>query len=537
MEVRVARGVFAGMVSGAVVGGLGLATLSVVNGPMEVPDPVVEEISEAPISAPQDDGAPEPVAEDMAEEMAEDMAEEMAEATPEPAADPTPDASPEPSSEPEAEPQPQPEAPAQEAPAASTPQPEADAAPAEEVGDAAPATPEAPAEPEMSDVQPDADQGAGEVTGQVPEPDTQPALAEADADAPRLGDAPAAPEASAPQPAPVTGESAPSPTPLPETEAELDPALAGATPPEGEVIAALPSADGEEASATAPATLAEPAQPPATPEGGEPPAPTRLKSDPIAPVGDLAPNVTTDRLPSIGEDEAAAEEVPELAAASPLAIERNAAGFDRPEGVPMMSVILRDDPAARAGLGDLENLPFPVSFIVAAEQADAGDAIAFYRAAGAEVLVSVQLPEGATAVDAEVTLQAHSGLLADAVGLQMGAGFQTTGATATQVAQVLVEGGHGLVSLPQGLNTGHKSALKAGVPAGLVFRELDNDGQSAAVIRRFLDNAAFKARQERGVILLGHARAETLQALIEWSLGNRAKSVAMAPVSAVLLDG
>jgi polysaccharide deacetylase 2 family uncharacterized protein YibQ len=119
----------------------------------------------------------------------------------------------------------------------------------------------------------------------------------------------------------------------------------------------------------------------------------------------------------------------------------------------------------------------------------------------------------------------------------MGAEFQASGATATQVAQVLVEGGHGLVSLPQGLNTGHKSALKAGVPAGLVFRELDNDGQSPDVIRRFLDNAAFKARQERGVILLGHARAETLQALIEWSLGNRARSVAIAPVSAVLLDG
>ncbi len=76
------------------------------------------------------------------------------------------------------------------------------------------------------------------------------------------------------------------------------------------------------------------------------------------------------------------------------------------------------------------------------------------------------------------------------------------------------------------------------MPAGLVFRELDNDGQKPDVIRRFLDNAAFKARQERGgVILLGHARPETLQALIEWSLGNRAKSVAMAPVSAVLLDG
>ena len=101
---------------------------------------------------------------------------------------------------------------------------------------------------------------------------------------------------------------------------------------------------------------------------------------------------------------------------------------------------------------------------------------------------------------------------------------------------MLSETGHGLVSTPQGLNTGHKLALKEGVAAGLVFRELDNDGQSASVIRRFMDNAAFKARQENGVIMLGHGRVETVQALIEWSLGNRAKSVALAPISAVLLD-
>jgi len=104
------------------------------------------------------------------------------------------------------------------------------------------------------------------------------------------------------------------------------------------------------------------------------------------------------------------------------------------------------------------------------------------------------------------------------------------------VAVILREDGLGLITLPQGLNTGHKAALRGGVAAGLIFRELDNDGQSGAVIRRFMDNAAFKARQNKGVILLGHARAETIQALIEWSLGNRAKSVALAPVSVVLQD-
>ena len=35
--------------------------------------------------------------------------------------------------------------------------------------------------------------------------------------------------------------------------------------------------------------------------------------------------------------------------------------------------------------------------------------------------------------------------------------------------------------------------------------------------------------------MFGRANVETVQALIEWSLGNRVKSVAMAPVSAILL--
>ena len=55
------------------------------------------------------------------------------------------------------------------------------------------------------------------------------------------------------------------------------------------------------------------------------------------------------------------------------------------------------------------------------------------------------------------------------------------------------------------------------------------------MIRRFLDNAAFRARNEDGVIVLARARAETLEALQEWSLGNRAQTVTLAPISAVLL--
>ncbi|MFC6759564.1 divergent polysaccharide deacetylase family protein [Sulfitobacter porphyrae] len=53
------------------------------------------------------------------------------------------------------------------------------------------------------------------------------------------------------------------------------------------------------------------------------------------------------------------------------------------------------------------------------------------------------------------------------------------------------------------------------------------------MIRRFLDQAAFKAGQEGAVIMLG-LRPDTISALLLWGLQDRANSVALVPVSAVL---
>jgi polysaccharide deacetylase 2 family uncharacterized protein YibQ len=68
-----------------------------------------------------------------------------------------------------------------------------------------------------------------------------------------------------------------------------------------------------------------------------------------------------------------------------------------------------------------------------------------------------------------------------------------------------------------------------------VFRDFDGKGQGATVIRRFLDQAAFRASQEEdGVIMVGRLRPDTISALLLWGLQDRASSVALAPVSAVL---
>ena len=156
----------------------------------------------------------------------------------------------------------------------------------------------------------------------------------------------------------------------------------------------------------------------------------------------------------------------------------------------------------------------------------------------AEVVLIVPLPELATAMDVDVTFQAYDPLMTDIVAVMFPpeAGFQGLGDAAAQVVTNLDERGLGLVTYPEGLNTGHKVAVSEDVPAGQIFRDLDGDGQAGDVMRRFLDNVAFRARNDEGVIAVARVRPESIQALLEWSLGNRAQSVNFAPVSAVLLD-
>jgi len=72
------------------------------------------------------------------------------------------------------------------------------------------------------------------------------------------------------------------------------------------------------------------------------------------------------------------------------------------------------------------------------------------------------------------------------------------------------------------------------VPTGLIFRNLDGDGESQEEIERTLDRAAFRARQDEAVILVGTTSSTMLTALTDWALGSRAETVAIAPVSAAL---
>lgn len=278
---------------------------------------------------------------------------------------------------------------------------------------------------------------------------------------------------------------------------------------------------------------------------------TEEKTDvPQAEPTETPTEVRVNRLPTLGTPAAPeAEQEVEVVAVAPAEepqpgtpVERYAANFENPDNKPLMAVVLidqggdLDDPGT--GIPALRALPYPVSFAVDALAPDAADRMAAYRGAGFEVLAMIDLPAGATATDAEVNVSAALDKLPQVIGVLegVGTGVQTTPMAGRQVAQILAQTGHGLVTQNRGLNTVQKLAARQGVPSNSVFRDFDGKSQSERVIRRFMDQAAFRAGQEGGVVMLGRLQENTLSALLSWSLQDRASTVAMAPVSAVLIQ-
>lgn len=350
---------------------------------------------------------------------------------------------------------------------------------------------------------------------------------------------------------------------FPETDddtAEAKQETGGAT--ESEIAEAEPAAESTETD-TAGMAIEEPASDNATEEASaEPEAEPEPAKEEMAQqeteaeessstIGDLAPEVKTNRLPSVGDEaEADASDATEPAEETTSAstpqeedrppLERFAVPFENPENKPVMSVVLIDDGTSPVGLQALKDFPYPLSFAVSASWDGAEDAMIKYRAAGFEVLALTDLPETAGAQDAEQAMQAIFTALPEVVAVMegTGSGLQSNREATEQLAPILLASGHGAVLFPKGLNTAQKLLAREGVPSAAVFRDFDAKGQNATVIRRFLDQAAFKAGQEEaGVVMVGRLRPDTVSALLLWGLQDRANRVALAPISALLGAG
>ncbi|MGY3437150.1 MULTISPECIES: divergent polysaccharide deacetylase family protein [unclassified Marinovum] len=415
--------------------------------------------------------------------------------------------------------------------------PEQPAAPLPSVNEAPPQLGAVPTETGDTPVAPQADTP---VTTAAKE--TAPAANEAEAAPEVVSNAPPAPP-TAEETAPATPvdiaevDVLPSPTPdsdAPNTKAspEAPAAAPAATPPvvatevaEAPVAPAVPivSAD-EETPAVAQTRPQVSALVDRDAEAGRP-----TIGEPAGTFGNRASGVKTGRLPTLGaETEAEADATP---------LQRFAVQVDEVDDKPLMAIVLIDDGSTPMGLDALESFPYPITFAVDTSWTGAQEAMRSYRDAGFEVMALANLPTGAQPQDAEVTLSSALAVVPEAVAVLEGdtGGLQENRDVSDQVARILADSGHGLVLYPQGLNTGQAIAARAGVKSATLFRDFDGKGQTATVIRRFLDQAAFKAGQEGAVIMLGRLRAETISALLIWGLQDRASRVAFVPVSHVLM--
>jgi len=200
-----------------------------------------------------------------------------------------------------------------------------------------------------------------------------------------------------------------------------------------------------------------------------------------------------------------------------------------------MSIVLIDD-AEGLGSEALRDFPYPLTFALDPADPQAAEKMARHRAAGVEVMLIADLPAAASAQDAEVSMAVWLKALPETVGILegTGTGIQGNRALSDQVTAIVGGSGRGLLTQDNGLNTVQKLAARDGVPSAVVFRDFDGAGQSPTVMRRFLDQAAFRAGQEGAVVMLGRLRPDTISALLLWGLQDRASRVALAPVSAVL---
>ncbi|MEX0349571.1 MAG: divergent polysaccharide deacetylase family protein [Paracoccaceae bacterium] len=374
---------------------------------------------------------------------------------------------------------------------------------------------------------------AGPEAGEAPaleveaeEPVTQSAALEAPA-APEQDETPSVSTAAPAPPAPPPAEL---PTVTRNGEASVltegpPPALATPQLPEPEQPSALPGTPVE-----APVTAEEPeaesdtdstriaALPPVR-QGTGSSSGTRIGT-PVVPLTDRHKTVSPP-----GADETGGE--PPISA--------HAAAFDNPEEKPLMSIVLIDDESA-LGVEALREFPYPLTFAVDPTKPDATDKMARHRAAGFEVVMLTNMPVAATAQDAEVSLSVWMEAVPETVAILEGTqtGIQGNRPLSDQVTAIAAGTGRGLITQGKGLNTVQKLAARDGVPSAVIFRDFDGAGQTPTVMRRFLDQAAFRAGQEGAVVMLGRVRPDTVSALLLWGLQDRASRVALAPVSAVL---
>jgi len=164
----------------------------------------------------------------------------------------------------------------------------------------------------------------------------------------------------------------------------------------------------------------------------------------------------------------------------------------------------------------------------------------FYRSNGFEVAVIIDYPNAASVQEIDAILTSGLARLNKTVAVIEGSpgNLQKTRSRSEQTAKILSQTGHGLLVYDKGLNTIVREAENLGVPVRTIYRNFDELKGGSRTIRRFLDGAAFRARQEglkSAIVVTASLHPETLNALLLWSMQSRSQTVTIAPLSQALM--
>jgi len=223
---------------------------------------------------------------------------------------------------------------------------------------------------------------------------------------------------------------------------------------------------------------------------------------------------------------------PGAAAGTDSAMVRNARAFANVQGRPLFSILLVDDGRTPVDMAALAVGDMALTLLIDPALPDAEARAAAWRDAGQEVAVigwGDALPQGA-----EARLDEIARRWPGALALVEDAARPLSDGQVLDVAGGLRAAGLGLVMHDRERDEAALAARREGLASGRIFRDLDGQQESVPVIRRYLDRAAFKAREDGSVIVMGRMRPQTVQAVLEWALDGKASGLALAPLSAVL---
>ncbi|MFT6073192.1 MAG: polysaccharide deacetylase 2 family uncharacterized protein YibQ [Yoonia sp.] len=251
----------------------------------------------------------------------------------------------------------------------------------------------------------------------------------------------------------------------------------------------------------------------------------------ISPTPDAEPQAEAEVAEeSPAEENALPEDAPALL--------RFAVPFENPEGLPVIAVVLIDDGTLTDGPSQMLESGLVATIAVSPLMDDATLWAEAYREAGSEVAMQMPLPDGATPIDAEVSLAAAFEILPEA-GLFFSDGegvLRNDRFVVAQVMQILASEGRGFVTFQRGLGSLVREAERSGVSVQTVLRDIDGAGETNSAIERGLDRAAFRARQLGGVVVVARLKPRTLSVLRQWAFDNQRNGILLGPVSALMIE-